>query len=148
MRNATGNQLHALAMGEGVCRKKLFSKKGRAELLISPVVRRGLYLSPRTVENGYFARGGYPSNDFLTTWSSWLSSLGISFGASLHPEVASQIAAGSPLFPDNRSRGSSGTLGPAEASNSSILTLASRTWKRSSLRPTTVLPARSPVPKW
>ena len=33
MRNAVGNQLHALAMGEGVCRKKkLFSKKGRAEL--------------------------------------------------------------------------------------------------------------------
>jgi len=33
MRNAAGNQLHALAMGEGVCRKKkLFTKKGRAEL--------------------------------------------------------------------------------------------------------------------
>jgi transposase len=33
MRNAIGNQLHALAMGEGVCRKKkLFTKKGRAEL--------------------------------------------------------------------------------------------------------------------
>jgi transposase len=33
MRNAVGNQLHALAMGEGVCRKKkLFTKKGRAEL--------------------------------------------------------------------------------------------------------------------
>jgi len=33
MRNAVGNQLHALAMGEGVCRKKkLFSQKGRAEL--------------------------------------------------------------------------------------------------------------------
>jgi transposase len=33
MRNAVGNQLHALAMGEGICRKKqLFSKKGRAEL--------------------------------------------------------------------------------------------------------------------
>ena len=33
MRNAVGNQLHALAMGEGVCRKKkLFSKKGRTEL--------------------------------------------------------------------------------------------------------------------
>jgi transposase len=33
MRNAMGNQLHALAMGEGVCRKKkLFTKKGRAEL--------------------------------------------------------------------------------------------------------------------
>ena len=33
MRNAVGNQLHALAMGEGVCRKKkLFPKKGRVEL--------------------------------------------------------------------------------------------------------------------
>jgi len=33
MRNAIGNQLHALAMGEGVCRKKkLFTKKGRVEL--------------------------------------------------------------------------------------------------------------------
>jgi transposase len=33
MRNAIGNQLHALAMGEGVCRKKkLFTQKGRAEL--------------------------------------------------------------------------------------------------------------------
>ena len=33
MRNAVGNQLHALAMGEGVCRKKkLFTKKGRQEL--------------------------------------------------------------------------------------------------------------------
>jgi transposase len=33
MRNAVGNQLHALAMGEGVCRKKkLFTKKGRVEL--------------------------------------------------------------------------------------------------------------------
>jgi hypothetical protein len=33
MRNAVGNQLQALAMGEGVCRKKeLFTKKGRAEL--------------------------------------------------------------------------------------------------------------------
>jgi transposase len=33
MRNAIGNQLHALAMGEGICRKKqLFTKKGRAEL--------------------------------------------------------------------------------------------------------------------
>ena len=33
MRNALGNQLHALAMGEGVCRKKqLWTKKGRAEL--------------------------------------------------------------------------------------------------------------------
>jgi transposase len=33
MRNAMGNQLHALAMGEGVCRKKkLFTQKGRAEL--------------------------------------------------------------------------------------------------------------------
>jgi transposase len=33
MRNAVGNQLHALAMGEGVCRKKkLFTQKGRAEL--------------------------------------------------------------------------------------------------------------------
>ena len=33
MRNAVGNQLHSLAMGEGVCRKKkLFIKKGRAEL--------------------------------------------------------------------------------------------------------------------
>ena len=33
MRNALGNQLHALAMGEGLCRKKqLWTKKGRAEL--------------------------------------------------------------------------------------------------------------------
>ena len=33
MRNAVGNQLHALAMGEGVCRKKkLLTKKGRVEL--------------------------------------------------------------------------------------------------------------------
>ena len=33
MRNAVGNQLHALAMGEGLCRKKqLFTRKGRAEL--------------------------------------------------------------------------------------------------------------------
>jgi len=33
MRNAVGNQLHALAMGEGVYRKKkLFTKKGRVEL--------------------------------------------------------------------------------------------------------------------
>ena len=33
MRNAVGNQLHALAMGEGICRKKqLFTKRGRAEL--------------------------------------------------------------------------------------------------------------------
>ena len=33
MRNAIGNQLHALAMGEGICRKKqLFTKRGRAEL--------------------------------------------------------------------------------------------------------------------
>jgi transposase len=33
MRTAVGNQLHALAMGEGVCRKKqLFTRKGRAEL--------------------------------------------------------------------------------------------------------------------
>jgi transposase len=33
MRNAVGNQLHSLAMGEGLCRKqKLFTKKGRAEL--------------------------------------------------------------------------------------------------------------------
>jgi transposase len=40
MRNAVGNQLHALAMGEGICRKKrLFTKKGRAEL-------EGLNLDP------------------------------------------------------------------------------------------------------
>jgi transposase len=33
MRTAVSNQLHALAMGEGVCRKKkLFTRKGRAEL--------------------------------------------------------------------------------------------------------------------
>lgn len=33
MRNAAGKQLHALAMGEGLCRKKqLFTKKGRCEL--------------------------------------------------------------------------------------------------------------------
>jgi transposase len=40
MRNAVGNQLHALAMGEGVCRKKkLFTKNGRVEL-------EGLALDP------------------------------------------------------------------------------------------------------
>jgi len=40
MRNAVGNQLHALAMGEGICRKKkLFTKKGRCEL-------QGLQLDP------------------------------------------------------------------------------------------------------
>ena len=40
MRNAVGNQLHALAMGEGVCRKKkLWTKKGRVEL-------EGLKLDP------------------------------------------------------------------------------------------------------
>jgi len=40
MRNAVGNQLHALAMGEGVCRKKkLFTKPGRVEL-------EGLKLGP------------------------------------------------------------------------------------------------------
>ena len=34
MRTMLGNQLHALAMSEGVCRKKkLFTKKGRVELL-------------------------------------------------------------------------------------------------------------------
>jgi transposase len=33
MRTSIGNQLHALAMGEGLCKKKqLFTKKGRAEL--------------------------------------------------------------------------------------------------------------------
>lgn len=40
MRVAVSNQLHALAMGEGVCRKKkLFTKKGRTEL-------EGLVLDP------------------------------------------------------------------------------------------------------
>jgi len=40
MRNAIGNQLHALAMGEGICRRKqLFTKKGRSEL-------EGLNLDP------------------------------------------------------------------------------------------------------
>jgi transposase len=40
MRNAIGNQLHALAMGEGVCRKKkLFTQKGRAELEGLPLDR-------------------------------------------------------------------------------------------------------------
>jgi transposase len=40
MRNAVGNQLHALAMGEGLCKKKqLFTKKGRAQL-------EGLNLDP------------------------------------------------------------------------------------------------------
>jgi transposase len=40
MRNAIGNQLHALAMGEGVCRKKkLFTKKGRVELESLPLDR-------------------------------------------------------------------------------------------------------------
>jgi len=40
MRTAVSNQLHALAMGEGVCRKKkLFTKKGRVEL-------EGLALDP------------------------------------------------------------------------------------------------------
>jgi transposase len=38
MRNAVGNQLHALAMGEGLCRKKqLFTKKGRRELEALPL---------------------------------------------------------------------------------------------------------------
>ena len=38
MRNAVGNQLHALAMGAGVCRKKkLFTKKGRVELESLPL---------------------------------------------------------------------------------------------------------------
>jgi transposase len=33
MRNPVGNQLHALAMGEGLCKKKqLFTKKGRCQL--------------------------------------------------------------------------------------------------------------------
>src|SRR5581483_2129975 len=37
MRTAIGNQLHALAMGEGICRKKkLFTKKGRSGRWISP----------------------------------------------------------------------------------------------------------------
>jgi len=40
MRNAIGNQLHALAMGEGVCRKKkLFTKQGRIELEGLPLDR-------------------------------------------------------------------------------------------------------------
>jgi transposase len=40
MRNAIGNQLHALAMGEGVCRKKkLFTQKGGAELEGLPLDR-------------------------------------------------------------------------------------------------------------
>jgi transposase len=40
LRTMLGNQLHALAMGQGVCRKKkLFTKKGRAELA-------GLLLGP------------------------------------------------------------------------------------------------------
>ena len=40
MRTSIGNQLHALAMGEGLCKKKqLFTKKGRAEL-------EGLKLDP------------------------------------------------------------------------------------------------------
>ena len=38
MGTAIGNQLHALAMGEGVCRKKkLFTKKGRTELESLPL---------------------------------------------------------------------------------------------------------------
>ena len=48
MRNAVGNQLHALAMGEGVCRKKqLFTKKGRVEL---EALRLGLWASYRRQE--------------------------------------------------------------------------------------------------
>jgi len=48
MRNAVGNQLHALAMGEGVCRKKqLFTKKGRVEL---EGLRLGLWASHRRQE--------------------------------------------------------------------------------------------------
>lgn len=40
MRTMLGNQLHALAMGQGICRKKkLFTRKGRAEL-------EGLVLGP------------------------------------------------------------------------------------------------------
>ena len=48
MRNAVGNQLHALAMGEGVCRKKqLFSKQGRVEL---EALGLGLWASHRRQE--------------------------------------------------------------------------------------------------
>jgi transposase len=48
MRNAVGNQLHALAMGEGVCRKKkLFTKKGRVEL---ESLKLGLWASHRRRE--------------------------------------------------------------------------------------------------
>jgi transposase len=48
MRNAVGNQLHALAMGEGVCRKKqLFTKKGRVEL---EALRLGPWASHRRQE--------------------------------------------------------------------------------------------------
>lgn len=44
MRNAVGNQLHALAMGEGVCRKKkLFTQKGRVELESLPLGRWASY---------------------------------------------------------------------------------------------------------
>ncbi|HVZ17791.1 MAG TPA: hypothetical protein VG897_11780, partial [Terriglobales bacterium] len=48
MRNAVGNQLHALAMGEGICRKKqLFTKKGRAELEgLAPVAHVALRPAP------------------------------------------------------------------------------------------------------
>jgi transposase len=50
MRNAIGNQLHALAMGEGVCwKKRLFTKQGWAELERVPQVSRsrpGLFGSP------------------------------------------------------------------------------------------------------
>ena len=64
MRNAVGNQLHALAMGEGVCRKKqLFTKKGRAEL---QSLSLGPWASHRRQE-----LGGWPGS--AAAWS-WFSS--------------------------------------------------------------------------
>ena len=48
MRNAVGNRLHALAMGEGVCRKtQRFTKKGRVEL---EALRLGPWASHRRQE--------------------------------------------------------------------------------------------------
>ncbi len=48
MRTMVGNQLHALAMGQGLCRKaKLFTKKGRTELA---ALSLGLWASRRRTE--------------------------------------------------------------------------------------------------
>ena len=51
MRTMLGNQLHALAMSQGLCRKKkLFTKKGRAELRPSGACALGQPAARRTSE--------------------------------------------------------------------------------------------------